>query len=161
MKLLRNTVVLLFCAILLTVTFSASAEPGGDVVCVTIQVNLHYNKIGTHHGITVYLDDIEVAHLDQGDQMTFGACMMRNETHVLSFSHDKERIRDLRWTFSNLQDGTVIFCNAKATFGKVKLISSSISVDNSMIVKVDPESDRYVRNFGTFVSSVAKGLAGK
>ena len=161
MKMLRRIVALLFCAILLTVQFSAVAESGSDVVYVTIHANLHYNKIGTHHGVTVYLDDIEIAHLEQGDQMTVGAYMMRDHTHILRFSHDKDGICDRKWTFSNLQDGTVIFCTVKATYGKVKLVDSSISVDSTMIVKVDRESERYVKNFGTLIDPILHGSTGK
>lgn len=157
MKLLKKMMALLFCVILVTCSCSALAEnetaaaATGEVIYALVNVQLHRNWALSTYGVTVYFDGIEITHLGQGDPLTFGAYMMRDQVHTLRFKADKAGVPDRCWTVSNLQNGSVLSCEIQSKRNQVRINDYSVSVDDHVVVSVEPDTASRVQTYGTMV----------
>lgn len=152
MKTFRKIVALLFCMILVTTHFTALADTNDpNVFYSTFNVTLHQNAAFSKYGVTVYFDDIEVAYLNQGDVLTFGAYMTDDQAHVLRFDPDKKGVSDRIWTISNLQNGSSLTCEIQTKRNQVKIKSQSLNQNGQTIFSVSPDIAAQVKLVGTII----------
>ncbi len=152
--LIRRIAALLFCIILVTVQFTALAgTDDAGVIYATFNVTLRHNRALSRYGITVYFDGIEVAHLGQGDILTFGAYMAGDRPHELRFDADKDGVPDRVWNLNNLQNGSVLTCELKAKMNQVRILSQNLSVNGQTICSISPDTEARVRLVGTILAT--------
>ncbi len=157
MKPLKKITALLFCLILIVTQVTAVAEADNvQVFYSTFSITLHYNHFFSQYGVTVYLDDVPVDHLDQGDVATFGAYMADDRMHELRFVADDSTIPDRTWSIGNLQHGSALTCEIQVKHNQVKIKSYDLSVDGENVVSVSPDTAETVKIIGTVIVWAAK-----
>ena len=166
MKACKKIVAVLFCVILVTCQIAVIAEAKAEdenvhVIYGTFSINLHHNVAFSCYGVTVYLDGIEVAHLEQGDIVTFGAYMTDDQAHVLTLDPDKYGVADRTWTISNLQHGSVLTAEIQTKRNQVKVRKYELTVNGEGVFKVTPDIEKQVKVVGTIIATglkIYKGL---
>ena len=154
MKFLKKVIALLACMILLTGALAAPALAEGDgAAYVTFSVRLHSNWISSRYGVTVYIDDTRVGHMDQGDSITFGGWLDTGRTHTLRFDPDKAGVPDRVWNLGSLQNGSVVTCEIQAKSSDVRLREYSITLGGEVLESVSPDTAAQVRIFGVILSA--------
>ena len=148
-KTIKKIIALLFCLILV-VSQTAVAEDA-NVIYSTINIRLRHNHMLSQYGVTVYIDDVEAAHLNQGDMITFGAYMKDNQTHELRFVADKYGVPDRVWTVGNLQQGSVLTCELQSKHNQVRVRQYDLSVNGDTVCSISPEIEDQVKLLGTIV----------
>lgn len=161
MKSFKKIIAVLFCIILVTFQIASIAEVKAEdedvhAIYGTFSISLHHNIALSRYGVTVYLDGIEVAHLDQGDIVTFGAYMADNQSHVLTMDPDKYGVPDRTWTISNLEHGSVLTAEIQTKRNQVKVRRYDLSVNGTELCSVSPDIEKQVRVFGTIIATGLK-----
>ncbi len=162
MKNIRSIITLILCLVILSVTLvcvPASAEENG-IVYSMFHFQLRRNTALAKYGVTVYLEDIEVGHLNQGEQIPFGAYMLDGTTHVLRLKADKEGVPDYEWTLVSLQNGMTVTCTLQAHGHYIAIPQTEMIVDGVSVVRVAPDIEKQVRVAGTVVTLGAGLLMG-
>ena len=158
MKLLKKIMALLCCVILLTVHFTALAQDDSTAIYGTFFFKLHYNKLFAKYGATVYIDDTEVCHLEQGDQVTFGACMLQGRTYTVRIVPDKAKASACSWVFQSLQDGVVVQCELQSHRKRIEFKSSSLGYNGAVLVSISPDLKSKLEVAGFLVDTALKGV---
>ena len=110
-KNIRILAVVLGLLILITACVpSGIAGENTNVIYGMFHMKLRHNPMIAKYGVTVFFDDIEVGHVAQGEQITFGAYMREGESHVLILRSDGSDIPDHVWTIASIQNGTTFTC---------------------------------------------------
>lgn len=157
MKSFKRIFSLLFCLILLAAqipAFAESREP--DVFYATFNISLRHNYIFSQYGVTVYLDDQKVAHMEQGDKLTFGAYMADDRMHTLRFDADKSGIQDRTWTIGNLQHGSVLTCDIRSKRDQIRIDKQDITLNGQGLLDVSPDIESQVKLLGTIIVTAIK-----
>lgn len=152
MKIRRKIITVLFLLMMvMTWIFPVALADNVHVFYATFNISMHTNKILSRYGVTVYLDGVYVAHMEQGDLTTFGAYMTDDKPHVLTLDPDKEGVPDRTWTISNLQHGSVLTAEIQTKRNQVKIRSYSLNVNGTDLFSVSPDMEQQVRLLGTVV----------
>ena len=161
MKTTRKILALLFCLILAVSQFTAAqAESGAHAYYSTFSITLHNNIMLSRYGVTVYLDDQKVAHLEQGDLLTFGAWMADDRPHELRIVADESGIPDRVFTLTDLRNGSVLTVEIQSKHNQIKVRSYNLVVDGQTVSSVSPDMDEKVKLLGTIILTGAKILSG-
>ena len=152
MKNLKKVLALLACLVIIVqITPIAAAEE--DTVYVMIQVKLDRNIIKAKYGVTVCVDGVQVYHLRQGEQTTFGAVLTKGK-HVISFVADKEKAGTQNWYLGGLIDHTAISCELK-THGKyVEIRKSNVTVPTGEALEYEKKTNAKLEVGGKLIKIV-------
>ena len=161
MKTFKKIIAVLFCIILVTFQIAAVAEAKAEdkdvhVFYATFSISMHHNAVLSRYGVTVYLDGVEVGHMDQGDIATFGAYMADNQTHILTLDPDKYGVPDRTWIISNLQHGSVLTTEIQTKRNQVKVLKYDLSLNEDTVISVSPDIEKQVKLVGTIIATGLK-----
>ncbi len=129
-----------------------------NVIYGMFHMKLRHNPMLAKYGVTVFFDDIEVGHVAQGEQITFGAYMREGESHVLILRSDKSGIPDHVWTIASIQNGTTFTCRIQTHRKYIDIPETNINVNGSIVAKISPDIENTVKICGTIVEIGAKIL---
>ena len=134
------------------------AEENSGVIYSMFHLKLRRNTIMARYGLTVLFDGIEVGHLEQGEQITFGAYMREGESHILLLRADEAGIPDHEWTIASMQNGTSFTCRLQTHRNYIDIPDTLISVNGTTVVKISPDIENIVKISGTVIEIGAKIL---
>ena len=152
MKNLKKAFALLACLVIF-VQIIPLAVAEDDTVYVMIQVKLDRNIIKAKYGVTVYVDGVQVCHLRQGEQITFGVLLTKG-SHVISFEVDKEKAGTVSWYFGGLADHTSISCELKTHGSYVEIKKSNVMVPTGESLEYEKKSNTRVEVGGKLLKIV-------
>lgn len=127
------------------------AEENSGVIYGMFHLKLRRNLTLARYGVTVFFDGIEVGHVGQGEQITFGAYMREGASHILLLRADESAVPDHEWTIASMQNGTAFTCKLKTHRHYIDIPETQISVNGTTVAKVAPDIEKMVKIGGTVV----------
>lgn len=127
------------------------AEENPGIIYSMFHLKLRRNTIMARYGVTILFDGIEVGHVEQGEQITFGAYMHEGVSHFLLLRADDPDVPDHEWTISSVQNGTAFTCRIQTHRRYVDIPETLISVNGTTMISVSPDIERMVRLGGTVI----------
>ena len=138
-KTVKKIVSLLFCLILI-VTQAAAVAENGNSSRTTFHITLHQNIMFSQYGVTVYIDGEKVAHLDQGDSITFNANAADGRDHKLIFVPDDSSVPNRVWNIGTFESGSTLKCEIQSKWDQVKIRSYNLSVNGETVCSAKPDT---------------------
>ena len=131
--------------------FPVMAEEG--TFKATFHVKLRTNKLFAKYGVTVYLSDVKLGHLNPGDQLTTDVYLTEG-VFELTFVPDKKSAEKLVWTLGSIRPDYVVECELQTHLKRIEMKKNSIRTVFGTLVNEEAESGVDVKMLGTVVEII-------
>ena len=152
MNRLTRIIALALCACLLG-AFAVPAAAEENIYKVTFHVRLRTNMLFAKYGVTVYLSNVKLGHLNPGDQLTTDV-YVNEALYALTFVPDNNRAEKLTWALGSLRSGCVVECDIKTHRTWIEMKNNSIHTEFGTLIEEKSNGEESLEMFGDVIEIV-------